>query len=104
MDAYWMMPIMGACQLGAFAGFAIYLPELFPSSMRSTGTSLCFNLVSFAALKRETWNSRAAAARSRETENDSPMIASEVSSLKSTSGTSICMSMRSSNGSLIFWR
>lgn len=49
MDAYWMMPIMGACQLGVFAGFAIYLPELFPSSMRSTGTSFCYNLGRFAA-------------------------------------------------------
>ena len=36
-DAYWMMPLMGAAQLAVFAGFAIYLPELFPSRMRSTG-------------------------------------------------------------------
>jgi MFS family permease len=48
-DAYWMMPLMGATQLGLFAGFAIYLPELFPSSMRSTGTSFCYNLGRFAA-------------------------------------------------------
>jgi|GEM_PF-86523 len=48
-DAYWMMPIMGAAQLGVFAGFAIYLPELFPSSLRSTGTSFCYNLGRFAA-------------------------------------------------------
>jgi MFS family permease len=48
-DAYWMMPLMGAAQLGPFAGFAIYLPELFPSSMRSTGTSFCYNLGRFAA-------------------------------------------------------
>jgi MFS family permease len=48
-DAYWMMPLMGACQLGIFAGFAIYLPELFPSSLRSTGTSFCYNLGRFAA-------------------------------------------------------
>jgi hypothetical protein len=32
-----------------FAGFAIYLPELFPSSLRSTGTSFCYNLGRFAA-------------------------------------------------------
>jgi MFS family permease len=38
-DAYWMMPLMGAAQLGPFAGFAIYLPELFPGSLRSTGTA-----------------------------------------------------------------
>ena len=33
-DAYWMMPLMGAAQLSVFAGFSIYLPELFPSSLR----------------------------------------------------------------------
>ncbi len=49
MDAYWMMPLMGAAQLGPFAGFAIYLPELFPSRLRSTGTSFCYNLGRFAA-------------------------------------------------------
>jgi MFS family permease len=49
MDAYWMMPLMGAAQLGVFAGFAIYLPELFPSRVRSTGTSFCYNLGRFAA-------------------------------------------------------
>jgi len=48
-DAYWMMPLMGAAQLGVFAGFAIYLPELFPGRLRSTGTSFCYNLGRFAA-------------------------------------------------------
>jgi MFS family permease len=48
-DANWMMPLMGAAQLGPFAGFAIYLPELFPGSLRSTGTSFCYNLGRFAA-------------------------------------------------------
>jgi hypothetical protein len=48
-DAYWMMPLMGAAQLAPFAGFAIYLPELFPSKLRSTGTSFCYNLGRFAA-------------------------------------------------------
>lgn len=48
-DAYWMMPLMGGAQLAAFAGFAIYLPELFPSGVRSTGTSFCYNLGRFAA-------------------------------------------------------
>lgn len=49
MDAYWMMPLMWFFQLGVFAGFAIYLPELFPGRMRSTGTSFCYNLGRFAA-------------------------------------------------------
>jgi len=35
--------------LSVFAGFAIYLPELFPSGERSTGTSFCYNLGRFAA-------------------------------------------------------
>jgi MFS family permease len=48
-DAYWMMPLMGAAQLSVFAGFAIYLPEIFPSEFRSTGTSFCYNLGRFAA-------------------------------------------------------
>ena len=48
-QAYWMMPLMGAAQLSVFAGFAIYLPELFPSRLRSTGTSFCYNLGRFAA-------------------------------------------------------
>jgi MFS family permease len=48
-DAYWMMPLMWFFQLGVFAGFAIYLPELFPSRARSTGTSFCYNLGRFAA-------------------------------------------------------
>ena len=48
-DAYWMMALMGGSQLAVFAGFAIYLPELFPSRLRSTGTSFCYNLGRFAA-------------------------------------------------------
>lgn len=48
-DAYWMMPLMGMAQLSVFAGFAIYLPELFPSKLRSTGTSFCYNFGRFAA-------------------------------------------------------
>ena len=48
-DAYWMMPLMWFFQLGVFAGFAIYLPEIFPSHLRSTGTSFCYNLGRFAA-------------------------------------------------------
>jgi hypothetical protein len=49
IDAYWMMPLMGVAQLSVFAGFSIYLPELFGSSVRSTGTSFCYNLGRFAA-------------------------------------------------------
>jgi MFS family permease len=45
----WMSGIMGACQLTLFAGFAIYLPELFPLRLRSTGTSFCYNVGRFIA-------------------------------------------------------
>lgn len=47
--AYALMFLLGAAQLSVFAGFAIYLPELFPNSLRSTGTSFCYNLGRFAA-------------------------------------------------------
>jgi MFS family permease len=45
----WMSAIMGGCQLALFAGFAIYLPELFPLRLRSTGTSFCYNVGRFVA-------------------------------------------------------
>lgn len=44
-----LIPIMGFCQLALFAGFAIYLPELFPIRLRSTGTSFCYNVGRFIA-------------------------------------------------------
>ena len=45
----WMSFIMGFCQLSIFAGFAIYLPELFPTRLRSTGVSFCYNVGRFIA-------------------------------------------------------
>lgn len=42
-DIFWMIPLMGFCQLALFGGYAIYLPELFPTRYRSTGTSFCYN-------------------------------------------------------------
>lgn len=45
----WMSAVMGACQLALFAGFAIYLPELFPTRLRSTGVSFCYNVGRFLA-------------------------------------------------------
>ena len=46
---FWMMPIMGFCMLSLFAGYAIYFPELFPTHLRSTGTSFCYNVGRFVA-------------------------------------------------------
>ncbi len=43
-DIYWMLPLMGFGQLGVFGVYAVYLPELFPTSLRSTGTSFCYNV------------------------------------------------------------
>ena len=40
---YWMLPLEGFGQLSVFAVYAIYLPELFPTRLRSTGTSFCYN-------------------------------------------------------------
>lgn len=45
----WMSGVMGFFQLALFAGFAIYLPELFPTRLRSTGTSFCYNVGRFLA-------------------------------------------------------
>lgn len=45
----WMSALMGCCQLSLFAGFAMYLPELFPLRLRSTGVSFCYNVGRFIA-------------------------------------------------------
>jgi MFS family permease len=46
---FWMLPIMGFGQFSVFGIYAIYLPELFPTSLRSTGTSFCYNFGRLAA-------------------------------------------------------
>jgi MFS family permease len=48
-DVFWLIPIMGFCQLALFGGYAIYFPELFPTRLRSTGTSFCYNVARFVA-------------------------------------------------------
>ncbi len=48
-DIYWMAPLMGFFQLSVFAGFSIYLPELFPTRLRSTGVSFCYNVGRYLA-------------------------------------------------------
>jgi MFS family permease len=39
-----LIPLMGFCLLSLFGGYAIYFPELFPTRLRSTGTSFCYNV------------------------------------------------------------
>lgn len=46
---YVLVPIMGFCQLSLFGGYAVYFPELFPTRLRSTGTSFCYNVGRFVA-------------------------------------------------------
>lgn len=46
---YWMIPIMGFGQYSVFGVYAIYLPELFPTNLRSTGISFCYNFGRFIA-------------------------------------------------------
>lgn len=38
-----LLPVFGFFTLGMHAGYAIYFPELFPTHIRATGTSFCFN-------------------------------------------------------------
>src|SRR5262249_54822140 len=44
-----MNVVMGGCLLARFRGSAIYLPELFPTRLRATGTSFCYNVGRFIA-------------------------------------------------------
>src|SRR5207302_2165839 len=48
-DIIWMMPLFGFCILSLFGGYAIYFPELFPTRLRSTGTSFCYNVGRYLA-------------------------------------------------------
>jgi MFS family permease len=48
-DIVWMNVVMGICLLALFGGYAIYLPELFPTRLRATGTSFCYNVGRFIA-------------------------------------------------------
>ncbi|MAG92850.1 MAG: MFS transporter [Planctomycetaceae bacterium] len=38
-----ILPVFGFLTLAMHAGYAIYFPELFPTHLRATGTSFCFN-------------------------------------------------------------
>ncbi|MBM3979567.1 MAG: MFS transporter [Planctomycetes bacterium] len=48
-DIIWMNFVMGVCMLALFGGYAVYLPELFPTRLRATGTSFCYNVGRFIA-------------------------------------------------------
>ena len=38
-----LLPLFGFFTMGMHSGYAIYFPELFPTHLRATGTSFCFN-------------------------------------------------------------
>jgi len=38
-----ILPLFGFLTMGMHSGYAIYFPELFPTHLRATGTSFCFN-------------------------------------------------------------
>jgi len=39
-----LLPLLGFFTLGIYAGFPIYLPELYPTRLRTTGAGFCFNI------------------------------------------------------------
>ncbi len=39
-----LLPVMAFFVVGMHAGYAIYFPELFPTRLRATGASFCFNV------------------------------------------------------------
>ena len=48
-DVFWMTPLMGGCIFLIFGGYAVYFPELYPTRLRSTGTSFCYNIGRYVA-------------------------------------------------------
>ena len=44
---YFMIPLLGFATLSVFGGYAIYLPELYPTRLRSTGTGFCYNVARY---------------------------------------------------------
>jgi MFS family permease len=44
VQATCLLTLMAFFVLGMHAGYAIYFPELFPTRLRATGSSVCFNL------------------------------------------------------------
>jgi MFS family permease len=44
---FFLLPLVGIFTLGVTSGFPIYLPELFPTAVRTTGVGFCYNLGRF---------------------------------------------------------
>jgi MFS family permease len=46
-DVYWMLPILGFCTCSIFGVIIVYLPELYPTRLRTTGTGFCYNIARY---------------------------------------------------------
>lgn len=44
-----LVPLMGIFLMSMFGGYTIYFPELFPTRLRSTGVSFCYNVGRYVA-------------------------------------------------------
>lgn len=44
-----LLPVLGFFNNGIFSGFPIYLPELYPTGLRATGSGFCFNVMRIIA-------------------------------------------------------
>src|SRR5204863_495675 len=43
-DIFWMIPMLGFCNLLVFGGYSNYFPELYPTRLRSSGVGFCYNV------------------------------------------------------------
>jgi MFS family permease len=46
-DVYWMLPLLGFCTCGIFGVIIVYLPELYPTRLRTTGIGFCYNIARY---------------------------------------------------------
>jgi MFS family permease len=46
-DVFWMLPLLGFCTCGIFGVIIVYLPELYPTRVRTTGTGFCYNIARY---------------------------------------------------------
>jgi MFS family permease len=46
-DVFWMLPLLGFCTCGIFGVVIVYLPELYPTRLRTTGTGFCYNIARY---------------------------------------------------------
>ena len=46
-DVFWMLPLLGFCTCGIFGVIVVYLPELYPTRLRTTGMGFCYNMARY---------------------------------------------------------